>query len=92
MISNQLKSILGNRPFKIIRLYLISILCFLSFYYLETSDLLEKLLEMPLFSRFDGFDTIILYGLLKYAFLAVGICIIIFLSLILIKEKILKAR
>lgn len=92
MISNQLKSILRDKRFKIIKLYAISIICFSCFYYLETSDLLPSLLEETKGTYTQEFKANFVFGLLKYGTLAIGSSIFIILSFILIKERIFKAR
>ena len=92
MISNQLKSILRDRRFKIIRLYMISICCLSLYYYFETSDLLPSLLEETKGTYTQEFKANFVSGLLKYGTLAIGSSIFIILSFILIKERIFKAR
>ena len=80
-------SSLYKRNFKIIRLYIIGILCIGLFFYLEKSDLIPNLVEKMDKLRYKGFPTFFLTGLLKYGLLIVGVSIIMILSFLLIRER-----
>ncbi len=80
-------SVLNKRNLKIIRLYIIGLLFVVCYFLLENSDFIPELVQKSNKLRYKGFPIFFLTGLLKYALLLVGMSIIIFLSLFLIKEK-----
>lgn len=79
---------MNTRNYKIVRLYLISFICIVTYFFLEHSNVIPNLMEKMSKFRYDGFPTFFLTGLLKYGLLVYGIGNIIFLSIMLIKAKI----
>ena len=78
---------MNKRTLKIIGMYLISLLCLVCFYYLETSSFLQDLMEESNSSITNEFRENMVSGLLKYASLVIGASILLMTSFILIKEK-----
>ena len=72
---------------KIIRLYIISLICIVCYFLLENSNIISELVEKSNKLRYNGFVTFLLTGLLKYGLLIIGIGITIILTFILIREK-----
>lgn len=72
---------------KIIRLYIISLICIVSYFFLEYSNVIPNLVEKMSKYRSNGFATFFLTGLLKYGLLVVGIGIIIILTILLIRKR-----
>ena len=75
---------------KIIRLYIIGLICIVSYFFLENSNVIPNLVGKMSKFRYDGFPTFFLTGLLKYGLLIVGIGIIISQTYLLIRERITK--
>ena len=74
--------------FKIIGLYLISILCIISYLLLDNSDLITGFNQKADSFRTDtGFFVFITTGLFKYGLLLIGASIFTILTFILLKEK-----
>lgn len=79
----------NKRNLKIIRLYIISIVCyFLMEKYNIINVLVEKSVAFFHMETSARFSTLIFAGLLQYGLFTVGICIFFMLSFILIREKI----
>ncbi len=78
---------MNKKKFKIIRLYLIGLVCIVSYYFLDNSNVIPNLVERMSDFRYNGFPTFFLTGLLKFGLLIVGIGIIIILTFLLIKER-----
>ena len=78
----------NNRNLKIIRLYIIGLLCIIIYYFLENSNLIDVLVQKSERGRYGSFPTFFLTGLIKYGLFAIGMGIIIILSFLLIREKI----
>ncbi|MQP53724.1 hypothetical protein GFJ95_12925 [Flavobacterium sp. LMO9] len=76
-----------KKNLKIVRLYIIGLICIVSYFFLENSDLIPDLVEKMSKLRYGGFPTFFLTGLLKYGLLIIGIGIIIILTFQLIREK-----
>ena len=76
-----------KKNLKIVRLYIIGLICIVSYFFLENSSVIPDLVEKMSKFRYDGFPTFFLTGLLKYGLLVVGIGIIIILTFLLIREK-----
>ena len=76
-----------KKNLKIVRLYIISLICIVSYFFLENSSVIPDLVEKMSKFRYDGFPTFFLTGLLKYGLLVVGIGIIIILTFLLIRER-----
>lgn len=72
---------------KIVRLYIIGLICIVSYFFLENSSVIPDLVEKMSKFRYDGFPIFFLTGLLKYGLLVVGIGIITILTFLLIREK-----
>ena len=79
---------LNKRSLKIVRLYIIALLCIALFFYLENSVLIPDLVERMSKFRHKGFPTFFLTGLFKYGLLIVGVGIIIILTFLLISQRI----
>ena len=77
----------NNRKFKIIRLYIISLVCIVCYYLLENSNIISELLKIFEKGRYGGFPTFFLTGLFKYGLLVIGICIFTIMSFLLIIER-----
>ena len=78
---------LNKRKFKIIRLYIISLVCIVCYFLLENSNIISELIQLFEKSRYGGFPTFFLTGLFKYGLLVIGISIIIIMSFLLIRER-----
>ena len=78
---------MSKKNLKIVRLYIIGLICIVSYFFLENSNLIPNLVEKMSKFRYDGFPTFFLTGLLKYGLLIVGIGIIIILTFMLIRER-----
>ncbi len=78
----------NKRKFKIIRLYIISLVCIACFFLLENSNIISELVQISEKGRYGGFPTFFLTGLFKYGLLVVGISIITIMSFLLIRERI----
>lgn len=81
---------MNKKNLKIVRLYTISLICIVSYVLLENSYIIPELVEKSSKGRYNGFVTFIFSGFFKYGLLVIGICIIVILSFILIKEKYLQ--
>jgi hypothetical protein len=81
---------MNKRNLKIVRLYIISLLCIAFYFYLEISSIISELVEFSNRLRYNGFGTFFLTGLLKYGLLIIGISMIIITTFMLIKEKVRK--
>ena len=77
----------NNRKFKIIRLYIISLVCIVCYFLLENSNIISELVQISEKGRYGGFPTFFITGLFKYGLLVVGISIIIITSFLVIREK-----
>ena len=77
---------------KILKLYLVSIVCIVAYFLLEHSNIIPQLIAYANKNRDKGFTTFFLSGLFKYGLLFVGISTILILSFLLIKEKIKEAK
>ena len=71
----------------IIRQYVISLFYVFCYFLLENSNLISELIQISEKGRYGGFPTFFLAGLFKYGLLVFGICRIIILTFILIKER-----
>jgi len=78
---------MNKRNYKIVRLYIISLLCIVSYFFLENSNIIPKLVQESEKGRYSGFHTFFLTGLFKYGLLVIGISIIIIMSFLLIRER-----
>ncbi len=78
---------MNKRKFKIIKLYIISLLCIVCYLLLENSNIIPKLVQESDKGRYSGFHTFFLTGLFKYGLLVIGISIIIIMSFLLFREK-----
>ena len=76
-----------KQNFKVLRIYIFSVLCILCFFLLENTRIIPELLQKFEKSRYSGFPTFFLTGLLKYGLLVFGISNIIIMSFIIIREK-----
>lgn len=78
----------NKRIYKILRLYLIGLICLVLYYFLENSDIIDILVQKSERARYGSFPTFFLTGLLKYGLFAIGTGIIIILSFLIIRERI----
>lgn len=78
---------MNKRNFKILRLYTISLLCIVLFYFLENSNIIPELVKKSERGRYGDFPVLFLTGLFKYGLFFVGIGVFIIVSFLLIKEK-----
>ena len=78
---------MNKRKCKIIRLYIISLVCIVCYLLLENSNIISELVQISEKGRYGGFPTFFLTGLFKYGLLIVGISIITIMSFLLIREK-----
>mgnify|MGYP006189994459 FL=1 len=78
---------MNKQNFKIFRFYSISILCVVCFFVLENTTIIPELVKFLEKSRYGGFPTFFLTGLLKYGLLVLGISNILIMSFIIIREK-----
>ncbi len=76
-----------KKNLKIVRLYIISLICIVCYFLLENSTLISELVELNEKGRYSGFPTFFITGLFKYGLLVVGIGIIIILTFLLIRER-----
>lgn len=85
----KLKMILNRnkRKFKIIRLYIISLVCIFCYLLLENSNIISELVQISEKGRYGGFPTFFITGLFKYGLLVIGISIITIMSFLLIRER-----
>jgi len=79
---------MNKRNSKILRLYIVGLICLIGYYFLENSDIIPNLVELMSKFRYDGFPTFFLTGLIKYGLLIVGIGIIVIMTFLLTKERI----
>jgi hypothetical protein len=84
-----LKMILNRnkKKIKIVRLYIISLVCIVCFFLLENSNIISELVQVSEKGRYGGFPTFFLTGLFKYGLLVIGISIITIMSFLLIRER-----
>jgi hypothetical protein len=78
---------MNKRKFKIIRLYLISLVCIVCYFLLENSNIISELVKISEKGRYGGFPTFFLTGLFKCGLLVIGISIITIMSFLLIRER-----
>ena len=77
----------NKRKYKIIRFYIIGLVCIACYFLLENSNIITELVQISEKGRYGGFPTFFLTGLFKYGLLVIGISIIIIMSFLLIREK-----
>ena len=78
---------MNKKNFKVFRIYIVSVLCIVCFFLLENTTIIPELVQISEKGRYSGFPTFFLAGLFKYGLLVFGICRIIILTFILIKER-----
>ena len=78
---------MNKRKYKIIRLYIISLVCIVCYFLLENSNIISKLVQISEKGRYGGFPTFFLTRLFKYGLLVIGISIITIMSFLLIRER-----
>lgn len=78
---------MNKRKIKIIRLYVISLVCIICYFLLENSNIISELVKKSEKGRYGDFATFFLTGLFKYGLLVIGISNIIIMSFMLIKER-----
>ncbi len=79
-----------NRTLKIVKQYIVGLCSIVFFFLLENSNIIPYFLEKTSKLRYKGFVTFIITGLIKYGLLFYGIIVIVILSFLLIKEKLLQ--
>ncbi|TQI71122.1 hypothetical protein JM79_2048 [Gramella sp. Hel_I_59] len=75
------------KRFKIIGLYLLSLICIFTFFILHNSKYLSSLIEKAKDFRTNGFFIFLVSGLIEYGLLLTGIFIIIVLTYFLVKKN-----
>lgn len=78
---------MNKRKIKIIRLYVISLVCIICYFLLENSNIISELVQKSEKGRYGDFATFFLTELFKYGLLVIGISNIIIMSFMLIKER-----
>ncbi len=78
---------MNKKNLRIIRLYIISLICIACYFFLENSTIISELVQLSEKGRYSGFPTFFLTGLFKYGLLLVGIGIILILTFLLIRER-----
>ena len=86
-LKNRDSLILRKGNFKILRLYIISFLCIVFFIFTENSNIILELVEISSKGRYGGFVTFLITGFFKYGLLFYGIFSILFLTIILIRNR-----
>jgi hypothetical protein len=76
-----------KKNIKIVKLYIISLICIVCYFLLENSTIIPELVQISEKGRYSGFPTFFLTGLFKYGLLLVGIGIILILTFLLIRER-----
>lgn len=79
---------MNKKNLKIIKLYIISLLCIVFYFILKNSNIIPEIVKNSEKGRYGGFLTFFLTGLFKYGLLVIGIIIFIILTFMLIREKI----
>lgn len=82
--------LMNKRNFKIVRHYIIGIICMICYFLLENSDLIPELVEYSKRGRYKGFATFFITGLFKYGLLVIGVGIILIMTFLLIRKRISK--
>ena len=80
---------MNKKSLKIVRVYIISILCIVCYFLLENSTIIPELVQKSEKGRYGDFATFFLTGLFKYGLLIMGISNIIILSFLLVRKKII---
>ncbi|WP_430425239.1 hypothetical protein [Maribacter litoralis] len=78
---------MNKRAFKIVGLYVVSLICIFCYYLMDNYYIINVLFQKTNRIPQDGFVVLLLTGLFQYGSLTVGISIIVILSFFLIKEK-----
>ena len=78
---------MSKQNFKIIKLYLISLLCIVLFFFLDDSNIIAELVQKSEKGRYGSFPVFLLTGLFKHGLLIVGVGLFLILSFLLIKNK-----
>lgn len=78
---------MNKRNNKILRLYMIGLICIVFYIFLENSNIITELVQKSEKGRYGGFPTFFLTGIFKYGLLVIGISIIIIISFLLIRER-----
>lgn len=78
---------MDKRILKIIRLYIISLLCIACNFFLENSNIIPELIKISDSGRYGSFPTFLIIGLFKYGLLVIGISMILISSFFLIRDK-----
>ena len=78
---------MNRRNYKIVRLYVISIICIVCYFLLDNSNIISELVENSRKGRNSGFIMFIFTAIFKYGLLVIGVGIVLILSFLLIKEK-----
>lgn len=72
---------------KIIRFYALGILCILAYFYLENASLIPELIETTGKSRYSGFPTFFVTGLIKYGLLVYGVLSVVVVTVLLVRRR-----
>ncbi|MGB5982643.1 MAG: hypothetical protein WBG46_10925 [Nonlabens sp.] len=74
--------------YKILKAYILGVFCIVCFVLLENSSLIPILIEKTKDSRYNGFATFYLIGLVKYGLLVAGMGVILIFTILLIWQEI----
>lgn len=77
---------------KIIGFYFFGLVCLVLFYWLDNSDFIAEEIKQSRGRGYNGFQTFLVSGLIKYGLLIAGIGSIVIMSILLIKEHIFKKQ
>ena len=83
MIPNPVK-----RKLKIAGFYFFGLICLVCFYWLDNSDFIAEEINQSRGRGYNGFETFLVSGLIKYGLLVYGIGSIVIMSLVLLQKKI----
>ncbi|WP_052461128.1 hypothetical protein [Psychroserpens mesophilus] len=78
---------MNERNYKIARLYVLSLILIISYYFLDNSETITELIENNREGRDSGIIMFVFSAIIKYGSLVIGLGIFIFLSFFIIKEK-----
>ena len=78
---------MNKNRIKIIRFYALGALCILAYFYLENAYLIPELIETTSNSRYSGFPTFFITGLIKYGLLVYGVLSLVVVTVLWVRRK-----
>ena len=78
---------MDNKNFKILKNYIISLLCIMCFFILDNTCVISEIIEKSSRFRYSGFPEFLLLNLIKYGLLILGVASILIISFFLIRQK-----